>query len=161
MSRKLSEFLYRGADVKVDGREETIMELEKRNSGPGKGLTLHFVSGRSVKYTQRSVKPIPGRIPEFIEVGAKLRVTDPKGGRRHGMPPVLDWTISSYEMVKEGNRRPRLQLTLKVGSAPTYCIRDFNAATMVPVNYDPKPAETKQTIAVRKQPLQFKTPGQP
>ncbi|MEZ0259930.1 MAG: hypothetical protein ACAH80_02915 [Alphaproteobacteria bacterium] len=160
MPRKLSEFLFRGADVRVDGREETIMELEKRNSGPGKGLTLHFVSGRSVKYSQRTVKPIPGRIPEFIQEGAKLRVTDRKAGR-HGMPPVLDWTISSFEMVKEGNRRPRLRLVLKVGSAPTVCIRDFNAATMVPVNYDPKPAETKQTITVRNKPLQFKPPGQP
>lgn len=160
MTRKLSEFLFRGADVMVDGREETIMELEKRNSGPGKGLTLHFVSGKSVKYNERKVKPIPGRIPEFIEVGAKLRVTDPKGGRRHGMPPVLDWTIAGYEMVKEGNRRPRLQLTLKIGSAPTVCVRDFNGASMAPVNYDPKPAETKQAIAVRKQPLQFKPPGQ-
>lgn len=161
MTRKLSEFLFRGADVMVEGREETIMELEKRNCGPGKGLTLHFVSGKSVKYTQRAVKPIRGRIPEFIQEGAKLRVTDPKGHRRHGMPPVLDWTISSYEMVKEGNRRPRLRLTLKVGSAPSYCTRDFNGATMVPVNYDPRPAETKQAISVRPKPLQFKNPGQP
>jgi hypothetical protein len=160
MTRKLSEFLFRGADVMVEGREETIMELEKRNSGPGKGLTLHFVSGKSIKYHPRKVKTIPGRIPEFIQEGAKLRVTNRKAGR-HGMPPVLDWTISSFEMVKEGNRRPRLCLTLKVGTPSRYCMCDFNAATMVPVNYDPKPAETKQAISVRNKPLQFKTPGQP
>ena len=87
MTRKLSEFLYRGADVMVEGREETIMTLEKRNRGPNKGLTLHFVSGNSVKYDERKVKPIPGRI-------------------------------------------------------------------------DPRPAETKQAIAVREQPLQFRPPGQ-
>ena len=76
------------------------------------------------------------------------------------MPPVLDWTIAGFEMVIEKGRRPRLCLTLHVGSAPTVCMRDFNGATMVPVNYDPRPAETKQAIAVRKQPLQFRPPGQ-
>jgi hypothetical protein len=156
MTRKLSEFLFRGADVRVDGREETIQDLEKRNRGPNKGLILHFESGRSVKYDPRIVKRIWGRVPPFIEVGAKLRVTDPKGGRRHGMPPVLEWTISSYEIVKEKNRRPRLSLTLKVGTPPHYSMRDFNAASMVPVNYDPTPEQTKQAISVRSQPLQFR-----
>jgi hypothetical protein len=144
-------FIFPGAVVAVHGREETVKDYALKDGR----LELHFRDGSMIDYNPDDVRRIPGRIPDFIREGAKLRVNMGSAARRHMMPPVLDWTISSFGLVTHANGEETISLTLKVGKPPQFCMHDFDPRVMTPVEADEKPPALEKPISVSR-PLRFR-----
>ena len=141
-------FIYRGAIVSVDGKEETVrdfsLETPLINGRPIKGalsLYLKFNGGLSLEYDLRRVREIPGKLPAFIHEGARLFLKHPvpKGAKKRPLMAAAngEWEITGHHFEKNGDSQ-RLRLTLKrPGTRDAILSVPFNPRTMTSCPPDP------------------------
>lgn len=149
-AKDIPDFIFRGAIIAVDGREETVKEFSLQtpviNGRPVKGaqsLYIELKSGLALEYDIRRVREIPGRLPEFIYEGAMIFCKDPipkdKEGAQWATAANGAWEVTSYHFEKEW-KTPKLRLLLKRPWVPGKGIlsRHFNPRTMTPLLKDPE-----------------------
>ncbi|MDE1152730.1 MAG: hypothetical protein PW788_09360 [Micavibrio sp.] len=168
---EIPEFLFRGAVVSVDGRQQVVSQLSlerpvhKGIPGPHDVLYLKFKSGLELEYQKDRVREIPGKPPEFIYQGAKIFCKYPPESKVPGksFSTAVNgvWEVSSFNFRAD----KKLSVVLKRptgGKSHMFLSRTFNSKAMFPVNADaevPKmtPAyQLEKDTRVRKVPVRFK-----
>ena len=149
-AKDIPDFIFRGAIVAVDGREETVKEFSLQtpviNGRAVKGaqsLYLEFKSGAAMEYDVSRVKQIPGKLPEFIFEGAMLFVKDPipkdENGAKWATAANGAWEITKCHVEKDGNiERLRLLMKRPWVPGPGVLSRHFNPRTMTPMPESPE-----------------------
>ncbi len=146
-AKDIPEFIFRGAIVDVDGREETVKEfslqtplINGRPARSGQCLYLEFKSGAKMEYDARHVREIPGMVPEFLREGAHIFCKDPpsknKNEDRFRKAGNGEWEIVRVVPDKDeddGQQRLRLLLKRPWVSGSWVVSRHFNSRTMTPI----------------------------
>jgi hypothetical protein len=169
-AKDIPDFIFRGAIISVDGREETVKDFSLQtpliNGRAVKGaqsLYLEFKSGLSLEYDVSRIKEVPGKLPEFIYEGAMIFCKDPapkdEEGARWATAANGAWEITNYHFEKDGNIQ-RLRLLMKRPWVPGKGIlsRHFNPRTMTPMLEEPETSaaevapvyELQSDLAVKK-----------
>jgi hypothetical protein len=146
-AKDIPEFIFRGAIIAVDGREETIKDYSLQtpviNGRPVKGaqsLYIELKSGLALEYDISRVREIPGRLPEFIYEGAQIFCKDPipkdKAAARWANAANGAWEVTNFHFEKDTGK---LRLMLKRPWVPGKGIlsRHFNPRTMTQMLKDP------------------------
>lgn len=146
----IPEFIYRGAVVSVDGREQTVKDfslqtpaIAARATRNAKVLHLAFGDGSSLEYDPGRVKEIPGKLPSFIYEGARIFCKDPvprnAANARFIKAANGEWEVTGFHFEKdEEDGKSRLRLLLKrPGQQKAILSRHFNARTMTPCLVEP------------------------
>lgn len=174
---EIPEFIYRGAVVSVDGREQTVKEfsLQTPLGAPAKRgpcLYLEFASGLALEYNDVRVKEIPDRAPDFMRVGGHLFIKDPPSKNpneeRFRKAGNGEWEITHFHFEKDDDGEQKIRVVLKRPWVPGnkgVLSRHFNPRTMTPVGDDfaaPAPLvpvyELQNDISVKK-PIVLKRPA--
>lgn len=158
-AKDIPDFIFRGAIISVDGREETVKDFSLQtpviNGRAVKGaqsLYLAFKSGVALEYDVSRVKEIPGKLPEFIFEGAMIFCKDAipkdKEGAHWATAANGAWEITNYHFEKDGNIQ-RLRLLMKRPWVPGKGIlsRHFNPRTMTSMLDEP-PAPPVEIVPV-------------
>jgi hypothetical protein len=146
----IPDFIYRGAIVSVDGREEVVKEFSLQapviSGRPVKGaqsLYLEFASGLAMEYDVGRIREIPDMAPGFIKIGARIFCKDPVPANVPNANMLRaangEWEIVNFhfETRQEDNER-RLRLFLKrPGMKEGILSREFNPRTITPCHPDP------------------------
>jgi hypothetical protein len=166
----IPDFIFRGAVLSVDGREQTIRDFSLQtplvNGQPVRGaqsLFLAFADGSTLEYDPGRVREIPGRLPAFIYEGARIFCKDPvprnAANARFIKAANGEWEVAAFHFEKdEDDGRGRLRLSLKrPGQQKAILSRHFNGRTMTPCLVDPAVPvyELQNDLAVRR-PLMLK-----
>ena len=158
-AKDIPDYIFRGAIIDVDGREETVKELSLQTpaiSGrPVRGaqvLYLEFKSGRKMEYDISRVREIPGKAPDFIYEGAMIFCKDPipkdAGGARWANAANGAWEVTKFHAENDrGVTRLRLLLKRPWVPGPGILSRHFNPRTMTPMVDGPGIAEAPETPA--------------
>lgn len=148
----IPSFLYRGAIIEVDGKEQTVRDFclarkEKNFSAP-EVLVIQTKAGDIVEYSPERVKEVHGRAPDFIRVGAEIfwRETRADLAKYNGV-----WKIEGYQVGKDLLRgapytQVELSLARENGAKTTYLSKVFNAETMHPVRSDAQPEKLSHIL---------------
>ena len=174
-AKDIPEFIFRGAVLSVDGREEVVSQLSlerpvhKGIPGPEDVLYLKFKSGVELEYSAARVKEIPGKPPEFIYKGAKIFCKYPVEGSAaaKSFSAAVNgiWEVSSFHYGREinpGERKLIVTLSRPAGKTTASMSRAFNSAAMFPAEPDaPLPQQTpvyqlEKSLHVRRHPVRFK-----
>jgi hypothetical protein len=143
----IPEFIFRGAVVAVNGREETVKEFSlltpvTNTRGRGKPepcLYIEFRNGLCMEYDAGKIREIPGRVPDFIHEGARIFCKDPPSKKptedRFRTAGNGEWEVVRFNVGKDDDGKQRLRLLLKRPWVPGDAIlsRHFNPRTMTPI----------------------------
>jgi hypothetical protein len=170
-SDDIPDFIFRGAVVSVDGREETVKDFSLQvpfvaGRRMDSVLYLAFKSGKDMVYEAARVKEIPGSVPDFLKVGAKIFCRDLSENKNDAFSRATagEWTVAAiHRHDNDHGTSLKLMLRRAVDNNPRKYMtisRQFNAKTMTPVNDSSEPDlppsyELLENLTVRR-PIVFK-----
>ncbi len=177
-AKDIPEFIFRGAVLSVDGKEEVVSQLSlerpvhKGIPGPEDVLYLKFKSGLALEYSAARVQEIPGKPPEFIYKGAKIFCKYPVEGNAAAKSFSVAvngiWEVASFHYGRDADpahRKLIVTLSRPAGKTTASISRAFNSAAMFPAEpSSPLPRQTPvyqldKNLSVRRHPVRFKPKG--